>query len=115
MANDGGKNPLKSPPKSRGNSAGASTATAATPWGKAVVLERVSVPQRAGEKRFAAAVELLADAQGERLIRFAYSTGGAARRGPLTLRTRDLDRLRKELSRSPELAALLLGDPGGGA
>ena len=32
---------------------------AATPWGAASVLEEVSVPQRAGDKRFAVVVQLL--------------------------------------------------------
>ncbi len=50
---------------------------------------------------------------GERLVRFAYSTDGVGRRGPVTLRARDVERLHKELGRTPALAALLgstLGD-----
>jgi hypothetical protein len=59
---------------------------AATPWGQTEVVEELTVPQRAGEKRFATIVQLLADGKGEELVRFAYSTGGTARRGPVTLR-----------------------------
>jgi hypothetical protein len=76
----------------------------ATPWGPATVVERVAVPQRAGEKRFSAVVELLENARGEQLLRIAYTTGGAARRGPLTLRARDLDKLRQAISARPALA-----------
>jgi hypothetical protein len=83
------------------------TSRVATPWGAAAVLERVTVPQRAGEKRFATVVELLRTEGGEPLVRIAYSTGGAIRRGPVTLRPRDLDRLRAALGEHPELARAL--------
>jgi hypothetical protein len=79
----------------------------ATPWGGAEKLEEVTVPQRAGDKRFASVVELLVTEKGERLVRFAYSTGGAIRRGPVTLRERDLERLRAALADSPGLAEVL--------
>ena len=79
----------------------------ATPWGPATVIESLSVPQRSGERRFASVVELLENDRGERLVRFAYSTAGVGRRGPVTLRTRDLERLRAELGRKPELAHAL--------
>jgi len=52
------------------------------------------VPQRAGVKRFSSLLQLLENERGEVLVRFAYSTGGIARRGPVTLRTTDLARLR---------------------
>jgi hypothetical protein len=71
------------------------------------VVEELSVPQRAGDKRFATIVQLLADAKGEELVRFAYSTGGTARRGPVTLRARDLERLRTALAEHPGLARAL--------
>jgi hypothetical protein len=76
----------------------------ATPWGAAVLVDEVSVQQRAGEKRFATIVQLLETEKGERLVRFSYSTGGVARRGPVTLRPRDLERLRDALAEHPELA-----------
>jgi len=82
-------------------------ATAATPWGAAVVLEEASIPQRVGEKRFAVVVQLLEAQGGERLIRFAYTTGGAARRGPVTMQARDLERLRAALERAPVLKEVL--------
>jgi hypothetical protein len=79
----------------------------ATPWGSAVLVDRVTLPQRAGEKRFATMVELLETEKGERLVRFAYSTDGTARRGPVTLRARDLERLRAALAEHAELGQLL--------
>jgi hypothetical protein len=80
---------------------------AATPWGRTEVVEELTVQQRAGEKRFATIVQLLADAKGEELVRFAYSTGGTARRGPVTLRARDLERLRAAMAEHPGLARAL--------
>jgi hypothetical protein len=82
-------------------------ATAATPWGSATLLEEASVPQRAGDKRFAVVVQLLEVPGGERLIRFAYTTDGSARRGPVTMRARDLERLRAALERAPVLKEVL--------
>lgn len=86
------------------------TATTATPWGRAEVVEELTIRQQAGDRRFASVVQLLETARGERLVRFAYSTGGAVRRGPVTLRQRDLARLRAALAQHPALAeALELG------
>jgi hypothetical protein len=82
-------------------------AKATTPWGKTEVLEELTVQQRAGEKRFATVVQLLADEKGDELVRFAYSTDGTARRGPVTLRVRDLERLRTALAEHPGLARTL--------
>jgi hypothetical protein len=86
---------------------------ASTPWGATNVVEELTVPQRAGEKRFATIVQLLADEKGEELVRFAYSTGGTARRGPVTLRVRDLERLRTAASEHPGLARALGWSNGG--
>ena len=80
---------------------------AATPWGSATVVEELRLQQRAGDKRFASIVQLLEDARGERLVRFAYATDGTARRGPVTLRARDLAKLHAALADTPELAAAL--------
>ena len=80
---------------------------AATPWGPASLVEELTVPQRSGDKRFASVVQLLEGAKGERLVRFAYSTGGTARRGPVTLRARDVERLVSSLAGCPQLAELL--------
>ncbi len=79
----------------------------ATPWGPATLVEEVKVPQRAGDKRFASVFQLLEDEHGDALVRFAYTTGTAARRGPVTLRSRDLDRLRAGLDKHPALARAL--------
>jgi len=81
--------------------------TAATPWGAATVVEEVAVPQRSGEKRFSVAVQLLVTGGGERLVRFAYTTQGTARRGPVTMRARDVERLRAALERAPVLKEVL--------
>jgi hypothetical protein len=82
-------------------------ATTATPWGQAELVEELAVPQRAGDRRFASIVQLLEVPGGERLVRFAYATGGTARRGPVTFRRRDLERLRAGLSERPRLAEAL--------
>jgi hypothetical protein len=83
-----------------------------TAWGKATLVDEVRLQQRAGEKRFASLVQLLEDRKGERLIRFAYTTDGVTRRGPVTLRGADLDRLRKALAEHEVLAAVLRFDDG---
>jgi hypothetical protein len=83
------------------------TPTVATPWGRATVVEELALAQQAGGRRFGSLVQLLAAPNGERLVRFAYTTDGVARRGPVTLRTRDLERLRTRLASRPELAAAL--------
>jgi hypothetical protein len=79
----------------------------ATPWGPAQLVEELTVRQQAGERRFASLVQLLETAKGERLVRFAYSTDGTARRGPVTLRQRDLERMHAELMKRPALAEAL--------
>jgi hypothetical protein len=86
-----------------------------TAWGPATLVEEVALPQRVGEKRFASHVQLLETQKGEALVRFAYSTDGVARRGPVTLRTRDVARLRAALANRPRLAAALGFSEGGEA
>lgn len=86
---------------------------AETPWGAAVLVEEVTLPQRAGDKRFSTIVQLLETERGERLVRFAYATTSTARRGPVTLRARDVERLRAALGEHPALASAL--GLGGGA
>jgi hypothetical protein len=81
----------------------------ATPFGPAMLVERASLPQRVGDRRFTSLVELLETERGERLIRIAYSTDGVVRRGPVTLRERDLTRLRAALAKTPALADALTG------
>lgn len=83
--------------------------TAATPWGPAALVEELSVAQQANGKRFASLVQLLETREGERLVRFAYSTDGVSRRGPVTLRARDVERLRAALANRPALKEALLG------
>jgi hypothetical protein len=83
---------------------------AATPFGPATVVERLSLPQRVGDRRFTSLVELLETGGGERLLRVAYTTDGVVRRGPVTIRARDLERLRRALEKAPALSGLLEGD-----
>jgi hypothetical protein len=83
------------------------TPSVSTPWGPATSVEHVRLQQQAGDKRFSSVIELLETGRGERLLRFAYSTDGVVRRGPVTLRVKDLKRLRKELARRPTLADAL--------
>jgi hypothetical protein len=71
-------------------------AKATTPWGPAQVQEEFTVQQRAGERRFATVVQLL-----------VYSTDGTARRGPVTLRGRDLERFRAALADHPAIMGAL--------
>ncbi len=83
------------------------TTKAATPWGPAELVEELTVPQQAGQKRFASKLQLLETAKGERLVRFSYSGPGGGVRGPVTLRARDIDRLKKALAKHPALAETL--------
>jgi hypothetical protein len=80
---------------------------AATPWGPATLVEELTLPQRAGDKRFASIVQLLESKSGEKLVRFAYSTDGTARRGPVTFRARDIQKLREAIGKHPELEETL--------
>jgi hypothetical protein len=82
-------------------------AKAATPWGPAELVEELKLAQNAGQKRFSSLVQLLEAPGGEVLVRFAYATSGTARRGPVTLRVRDLERLREGLADRPRLAEAL--------
>lgn len=95
--------------------AAASKKSSATPWGAAHVVEQVTLPQRAGEKRFTTIVQLLETDRGERFVRFAYTTAGTARRGPVTLKLRDLERLRAALAEHPGLGEAFGLGSGGGA
>lgn len=79
----------------------------ATPWGAADLVEQVTVRQQAGDRRFASLVQLLETPGGERLVRFAYTNDGQARRGPVTFRSRDLARMRTQLAQHPALAEAL--------
>jgi hypothetical protein len=63
---------------------------------------RVDGSPAGGERRFASIVQLLETANGERLVRFAYSTDGTARRGPVTFRQRDVERPRAGLAKRPD-------------
>jgi hypothetical protein len=78
-----------------------------TPWGDATLVEEARVPQSVGEKKFTTLFQLLESSGGERLVRITYTSDGVARRGPVTLRVRDVERLRAALEGRPALAAAL--------
>ena len=78
-----------------------------TAFGKAELIEEVTLKQRANGKQFETVVQLLEDERGNLLVRFAYATNGVARRGPVTLRHADLERLRTALKKAPKLAAVI--------
>lgn len=82
--------------------------TVTTPWGRTTVVEQVTLPQQIGGRRAASLVQLLENDRGERFVRFAYATDGTARRGPVTLRERDLRKLNALLARTPRLRDALL-------
>ncbi len=84
-----------------------------TAWGEATLVEEIILKQGAGERTFATLVQLLEGPKGEPLVRFAYSTGGVARRGPVTLRRSDLERMQKALEKAPRLRAALGMGPAG--
>jgi hypothetical protein len=83
-----------------------------TLWGKTKLVDEVKLQQRAGDRRFASLVQLLEDEKGDWLVRFAYTTDGVTRRGPVTLRGADLERLRKALAEHEALATALRFDGG---
>jgi hypothetical protein len=83
------------------------TTKAATPWGPAELVEELTVPQQAGKKRFASKLQLLETPKGERLVRFSYTGAGGGVRGPVTLRARDIGRLRAALVQHPAIAETL--------
>src|SRR4051812_9433690 len=76
-----------------------------TPWGRAEVVEEVKIPQRAADKRFSTVVQLLAGGEGEPFVRVSYTTDGVARRGPVTLKLRELQKLLEAVREQPGLAA----------
>jgi hypothetical protein len=78
-----------------------------TAFGKAEVAEEVTLKQRADGRQFATVVQLLEGEKGEYMVRFAYTTDGVVRRGPVTLRRADIERLRTALQKAPTLAAVL--------
>jgi hypothetical protein len=70
-------------------------------------VEELTIPQRSGTKRFASKVQLLETPQRERLVRFSYAGPGGGVRGPVTLRERDIGRLKAALAEHPALAETL--------
>jgi hypothetical protein len=83
------------------------TTKAATPWGPAQLVDELTLPQQAGDKRFSSKLQLLETPKGERLVRFSYSGPGGGVRGPVTLRARDIGKLKTALAKHPALAETL--------
>lgn len=71
------------------------------------MVEEVVLEQAAGERQFGSLVQLLEVEAGARLVRFAYSTDGIGRRGPVTLREEDVEQLRGALRERRALAKVL--------
>jgi hypothetical protein len=104
----GNETTAKSAEKAKGRAPKtAPAAKAATPWGSATVIEEVKVSQRVGDRRFASILQLLEDDRGEPLVRIAYTTDGITRRGPVTLRPKDVEKLRSALEPGSALGAAL--------
>jgi len=78
-----------------------------TAFGNATLVEEIKIPQSVNGKKFTAHVQLLETDEGETLVRACYATDGIARRGPVTVRTKDLERLAKLLEKTPKLRAVL--------
>jgi hypothetical protein len=78
-----------------------------TAFGQAQLVEEVKIAQRSDGKTWTTHVQLLESKDGDWYVRFAYSTDGSARRGPVTLRGADLERLRKALEKRPRLRTAL--------
>ena len=78
-----------------------------TAFGRAEVAEQVTLKQRANGKQWTTLVQLLEDEKGDWLVRFAYMTDGVVRRGPVTLRGADLERLRVALKKTARLREAL--------
>jgi hypothetical protein len=83
-----------------------------TAFGHATLVEEITLRQAAGDKSFATLVQLLENDEGETLVRVCYSTGGVARRGPVTFRAADVRRLAKLLAKAPRLRAVIEESPG---
>ena len=64
-------------------------------------------PAAGRDEAVSSKVQLLETAKGERLIRFSYSGAGGGVRGPVTLRERDIGRLKAALAQHPALAEAL--------
>jgi hypothetical protein len=78
-----------------------------TAFGQADVVEEVKLQQRVDGKAWTTHVQLLESKDGDWYVRFAYSTDSSVRRGPVTLRGSDLERLRKQLEKKPRLRTAL--------
>jgi hypothetical protein len=89
------------------NSEAAKRSGISTPWGPSTLVEEARVAQSVGEKKFEVLLQLLESSGGQTLLRIAYTSDGIARRGPVTVRARDVKRLRAALERRPALAAAL--------
>jgi hypothetical protein len=78
-----------------------------TPWGRATLLEEVTVEHDARDRRYEAVVQLLELGDGEQLVRFGARAVGAHRLNCLTLRADELQELEEGLIETERLASVL--------
>ena len=90
----------------------ASRTESQTPWGPSRLVERLELRQRAGDRRFASVVELLETERGERARPLRVHDRRRRPPRPVTLRARDLERLRAQLA-SGRSSPRVLGLRGG--
>ena len=84
--------------------------TVTLPWGRATVVEEVTVDGSAeGERRVEVGLQRLVERgdEGDELLRFFYRVDGRMVRGPLTLRPGEVDELARLVAATPELGRLL--------
>ena len=79
-------------------------AKATTTWGQARVVDEVVLAQHVDERAFSSIVLLLELIESDTLVRFGYTIGDVAQRGPVTLRASDVESLRRALDEHPALA-----------
>jgi hypothetical protein len=95
---------------------GTSERTVALPWAKATVVEEIAVDgSSSGERHVEVGVARLVERgeDGDELLRFFYRVDGRTARGPLTLRSSELDELAALCAATPDLQRLLRRLAGG--
>jgi hypothetical protein len=78
-----------------------------TPWGRASLVEEVTVEHELDGRRHEAVVQLLELTDGEQLVRFGARSEGAPRLTCLTLRAEELHALEERLLEAERLAQIL--------
>jgi hypothetical protein len=78
-----------------------------TPWGRAALVEEVTVEHELDGRAHEGVVQLLELPEGEQLVRFGARAEGAPRLTCLTLRADDLHALEEKLLEAERLAQIL--------